>query len=124
MRTVLVYQPTPYDFRIRLDDYENPTAETFLTLAKALKVHPNELYQAAGYLEEHTHFSKGPAKTLEENIAGIEIQESVNIPVVDDVAQLNYEVSDVGQYATWGFPGIEKENVRGLLVRNFLWNQR
>ncbi len=44
--------------RLELDDIEDPSAETFLSLAKALKVHPNDLYQAAGYIEENTRFRR------------------------------------------------------------------
>jgi transcriptional regulator with XRE-family HTH domain len=103
--------------RLELDDYENPTAETFLLLARALKVHPNELYQAAGYIEEHFRFRKGPPKTLDEILAGLEIK-PVTIPVIASVKQLYSEV-DVGQYATWGLSKNGSENVKGLLVRGF-----
>ncbi|MDD5519075.1 MAG: LexA family transcriptional regulator [Candidatus Omnitrophica bacterium] len=104
--------------RLELDDYENPTAETFLALAKALKVHPNELYQAAGYIEENTRFRKGPPKTLDEAVAGLEVQ-SVDIPVTAEVTRLITGVFDVGQYATWGLSNNGSENVKGLLVRGF-----
>jgi len=104
--------------RLELDNYKNPKAGTFLALAKALKIHPNELYQAAGYMEEHVRFRKGPPKTLDEAVAGLEIQ-SVNIPVIADVTRINSEVFDVGQYATWGFSNGGSENVKGLLVRGF-----
>jgi len=104
--------------RLELDDYENPTAETFIALAKALKVHPNELYEAAGYIEENTRFRKGPPKTLDEAVAGLEVQ-SVDIPVTADVTRLITGVFDVGQYATWGLSNNGSENVKGLLVRGF-----
>jgi transcriptional regulator with XRE-family HTH domain len=104
--------------RLELDDYDNPTAGTFILLAKALKVHPNELYQAAGYIEENTRFRKGPPKTLYEAVAGLEVQ-SVNIPVTADVGQLTSGVIDVGQFATWGLPNNGSQNVKGLLVRGF-----
>lgn len=104
--------------RLELDDYANPTAETFLALSKSLKVHPNELYQAAGYIEENARFRKGPPKTLDEAVAGLEIQ-SVSIPVTDEITRLNSGVLDVGQYATWGLSNNGSENVKGLLVRGF-----
>ena len=104
--------------RLELDNYDNPSAETFLTLAKALKVHPNDLYEAAGYIEKNTRFRKGPPKTLDEAVAGLEIH-SVDIPVTADASRLNSGVSDVGQYATWGFSNNNSENVKGLLVRGF-----
>jgi len=104
--------------RLELDDYENPKAETFLSLARALKVHPNELYQAAGYIGEHTRFRKGPPKTLDEAVAGLEVQ-SVNIPVTADITKIKSGVLDVGQYATWGFSENSNEDIKGLLVRGF-----
>ncbi len=104
--------------RLELDDYENPTAETFLTLAKALKVHPNELYQAAGYIEENSRFRRGPPRTLAESIAGLEVQ-SVTIPFTTDAARLNSGVFDVGQYASWGLSKNGSQNIKGLLVRGF-----
>jgi transcriptional regulator with XRE-family HTH domain len=36
--------------RLELDDYKHPSAETFLALAKALKINPGNLFQAAGYI--------------------------------------------------------------------------
>jgi len=104
--------------RLELDDYENPGVETFLALAKALKVHLNELYQAAGYIKENARFRRGPPKTLDEAVAGLEVQ-SVDIPVTADVTRLNSGVFDVGQYATWGLSNNGSENVKGLLVRGF-----
>lgn len=103
--------------RLELDNYENPTAETFLALAKALKVHPNELYEAAGYIEEKARFRKGPPKTVDEAVAGLEVK-SVDIPVTADATRLNIGDFDVRQYATWGLSN-NGENIKGLLVRGF-----
>jgi hypothetical protein len=103
---------------LELDAFENPKVDTFLLLAKALKVHPNELYQAAGYIEEGGKFRKGPPKTLDEAVAGVEIQ-FVNIPVTDDVKQLANGVSDLEQYASWGFSDGSGRNIKGLLVHGF-----
>jgi transcriptional regulator with XRE-family HTH domain len=104
--------------RLELDDYENPTAETFIALSRALKVHPNELYHAAGYIEDNTRFRRGPPKIPEEAVAEFEI-ESVHIPIITDAKQLKSGVFDVGQYATWGLNNNGHENVKGLLVRGF-----
>ncbi len=104
--------------RLELDDFENPKAETFLSLARALKVHPNELYQAAGYTDERGRFRKGPPKTLDEAVAGLEVQ-FVNIPVTSDVNKLAIGVSDLEQYATWGGTDNAGGNIKGLLVRGF-----
>ena len=104
--------------RLELDDYKDPKAETFLSLARALKIHPNELYQAAGYVDRNTKFHKGPPKTLDEAVAGLETQ-TVDIPVTADVTRLITGMFDVGQYATWGLSSNGNENVKGLLVRGF-----
>lgn len=37
---------------IELDKVANPSADTFLKLARALNIRPEELYQAAGYIKE------------------------------------------------------------------------
>ncbi len=37
--------------RLELDDYDYPSAKTFLALAKSLRVTVNDLYEAAGYNE-------------------------------------------------------------------------
>jgi transcriptional regulator with XRE-family HTH domain len=104
--------------RLELDDYENPTAETFLALARALKIHPNELYQAAGYIEEHGRFRKGPHNTIDETIASLEIQ-PVNIPVASDIERLKAGVFDLGQITSWSFADNGSMNAKGLLVRGF-----
>lgn len=104
--------------RLELDDYENPTVETFLALARALKVHPNELYQAAGYIEENTRFRKGPPKTLDEAVAELEIK-LVSIPVTADVTGLNSRVFDMEHYTSWCLFDNNSKNVKALLVRGF-----
>ena len=52
--------------RLELNDIDDPSAETFLSLARALKIHPNDLYQAAGYIEENARFRRSITKTPEE----------------------------------------------------------
>ena len=58
--------------RLELDDFENPSAETFLSLARALKIHPNDLYQAAGYIDEKARFRRSLERTPEEAWAELE----------------------------------------------------
>jgi transcriptional regulator with XRE-family HTH domain len=36
--------------RLELDDYDYPSAKTFLSLAKSLRVNVSDLYEAAGYV--------------------------------------------------------------------------
>jgi transcriptional regulator with XRE-family HTH domain len=102
--------------RLELDDFENPSAETFLSLAKALKVHPNDLYQAAGYIEEHTRFRRSVAKTPDEAFAELEVIHVQPVPVLD---KINTGVTDVVQYRQWGLAHGEHSKVIGLLARGF-----
>ncbi len=101
--------------RLELDDYQHPSAETFLALAKALKVHPNELYEAAGY-EGSSRFRRGPPETAEQALAKLEIITPISVPVV---SRINLRKPDVVQYAPWGHSDNGSQNVKGLLVRGF-----
>ena len=102
--------------RLELDDFENPSAETFLSLARALKVHPNDLYHAAGYIEENTRFRRSITKTPEEAFEELEKIILRPVPVLDEI---NSKVSDVAQYSHWGNSPGENNNVIGLLARGF-----
>jgi transcriptional regulator with XRE-family HTH domain len=102
--------------RLELDDFENPSAETFLSLAKALKVHPNDLYQAAGYIEENARFRRSLAKTPEEAFTELEIITLQLVPILD---RINARVTDVVQYSQWGLSGGENSKVIGLLAKGF-----
>jgi transcriptional regulator with XRE-family HTH domain len=102
--------------RLELDDFENPSAETFLSLARALKVHPNDLYQAAGYIEENTRFRRSLARTPEEAFAELEKITLQPVPVLD---KINSKVSDVVKYSQWGLSHEENAKVVGLLAKGF-----
>ncbi len=52
-----------YISRLELDDYDYPSAMTFLALAKALKVNVNDIYEAAGYHEELNKFRESKPKS-------------------------------------------------------------
>ena len=102
--------------RLELDDFDRPSAETFLALARALKVHPNDLYQAAGYIEEKTRFRRSAARAAEEAFAKLEQRSLQAVPVLE---RINCKVSDVGQYSQWGLSQGEEAKVIGLLARGF-----
>ncbi len=99
--------------RLELDNYERPSAETFLSLAKGLKLNPSELYQAAGYTGVHK-FRRG--RTPEEALAQLEIITPTHVPII---AGLSEKESDVVQYASWGFSGNGEANLKGLRVQGF-----
>jgi transcriptional regulator with XRE-family HTH domain len=68
--------------RLELNDFENPSAETFLSLAKALKVHPNDLYLAAGYIEENSRFRRDTGKNADEAFGELEKLALIPVPVL------------------------------------------
>src|SRR5512137_932919 len=96
--------------RLELDDFENPSAETFLSLARALKVHPNDLYQAAGYIEEHARFRRSLDKTPEEAFEELEKLTLQPVPVMD---KINSKASDVVQYSQWQLSQVEQNKIVG-----------
>ena len=101
--------------RLELDSYDRSSAKTFLALARALKVQPTDLYQAAGYIESR----RGPrtsTKPGDETLADPKVVKLTAVPVV---AQINSEVSDVVDYACWGFSKEIGKNIIGLLVNGF-----
>jgi transcriptional regulator with XRE-family HTH domain len=102
--------------RLELDNFENPSAETFLSLAKALKVHPNDLYQAAGYIEENARFRRSSARTPAEAFAELEVIAVKRVPVLD---KINARVTDVVQYSQWEQSREENAKVIGLLAKGF-----
>jgi transcriptional regulator with XRE-family HTH domain len=102
--------------RLELDDFENPSAGTFLSLAKAFKIHPNDLYQAAGYIEENSRFRRSLARMPEEAFAEIEQIPFLPVPVLDKIST---GASDVIQYNQRELSREENNQVVGLLARGF-----
>lgn len=102
--------------RLELDDFENPSAETFLSLARALKVHPNDLYQAAGYIDENTRFRRSASGIAEEAFAELK---KVSIKPVAVLDKINNRVSEVVQYSQWEISEGENSKIIGLLARGF-----
>lgn len=102
--------------RLELDDIEDPSAETFLSLAKGLKVHPNELYQAAGYIEEKTRFRRSSVKTPEEAFEDLEKVILQPVPVLQEIQS---KASEVVHYSPWGLSQGEQNKVIGILARGF-----
>lgn len=101
--------------RLELDDYEHSSAETFLALARALKVHPNDLYQAAGYVKK-TRFRRGPPRAARKILAGLEIAQPAVVPVATEEQT---GVGDVNQTACWAFPNNGSKKIRAFRVQGF-----
>lgn len=101
--------------RLELDDYERPSAETFLSLAKGLKVHPNDLYQAAGYVR-NSKFRRGPPREVRKILAALEVSEPVVVPVATEIYT---GVSDLNLNACWAFPNNGSKNIKAFLVKGF-----
>jgi len=102
--------------RLELDDIEDPSAETFLSLARALKVHPNDLYQAAGYIEGNARFRRSLDETPEEAFEELEKIILQPVPVLE---KINSKVSDVVQYSQWQLSQGEHNKVIGVLAKGF-----
>ncbi len=101
--------------RLELDNFESPSAETFLSLAKALKVHPNDLYQAAGYIEENSRFRRDTLKNADEAFAELEMLALLPFPVFQGS---NAELAETIKSG----PGACNENkphIVGLYARGF-----
>jgi len=77
--------------RLELDNFENPSAETFLSLARALKVHPNDLYQAAGYIEENSRFRRETNKNADEAFSELEKLTLFPVPVIEGSQPMSAE---------------------------------
>jgi len=101
--------------RLERDDYEHPSAETFLALARALKIHPNCLYEAAGYVKK-TGFRSGPPTGARRMPAELEVVQPAVVPLVTETPT---GVVDSSQTACWAFPGIGSEKTRAFMVRGF-----
>ncbi|HSW58880.1 MAG TPA: LexA family transcriptional regulator [Dehalococcoidales bacterium] len=102
--------------RLELNDIEDPSAETFISLARALKIHPNDLYQAAGYIEENARFRRTLDKTPEEAFEELEKLTLHPVPVLEKIQS---KASEIVQYSQWGLSHGEQSKVVGLLARGF-----
>ena len=101
--------------RLELDDFESPSAETFLSLARALKVHPNDLYQAAGYIEENARFRRETLRNADEAFDELEKLALFPVPV------LQASNSNLADSMRRGFkPGADgKPQIVGFYARGF-----
>ena len=91
--------------RLELDAFEHPSAETFLALSRALKVHPNDLYQAAGYINSmNDKIKRSPTLTPEEALAKLEMMS----PPLPDAISRKVQQREGGS-----------RQMKSLLVRGF-----
>jgi transcriptional regulator with XRE-family HTH domain len=102
--------------RLELDDFENPSAGTFLSLARALKIHPNDLYQAAGYIEGNARFRRSLVRTPQEALAEIEQVPFKPVPLLDTI---NNRTSGLVKYRRQEPADESATSVIGLLARGF-----
>jgi transcriptional regulator with XRE-family HTH domain len=91
--------------RLELDAYDHPSAETFLALSRSLKVHPNDLYQAAGYINSmNDKVRRSPTLTPEEALAKLEM---MSPPLPDSISRKAPPLED------------RFSQLKSLLVRGF-----
>jgi transcriptional regulator with XRE-family HTH domain len=102
--------------RLELDDFGSPSAETFLSLARALKVHPNDLYQAAGYIEENTRFRRETIKNTSEDFVEFEKLALFAVPVLHGS---NCELADSLRNGPSGIKTDEEPHIVGLYAHGF-----
>lgn len=80
-----------YISRLETDDYNKPSADTFVRLASALKVSPDELHEAAGYIRRREmvpppHNGLRPFYALLKEVQEhYELLETVEVPIVGSV---------------------------------------
>ena len=98
--------------KIEQGGFKKTSGETLLALARALRVKPEELYKAAGYLRESRveYAPPDPENILKELGAILPVQ----IPIVADVHAPQSEIVD---YAYWGKEKAAKRNIVGLRIR-------
>ena len=101
--------------RLELDDYNRPSAQTFLALSKGLRVQPNALYQAAGYTI-NARSRRSPPRTAVSQIVGTEFERPAVIPVIDEIQS---EEADAVGYAYFGLSEKVNKNIVGILVNGF-----
>lgn len=101
--------------RLELDDYHRPSAQTFLALAKGLRIQPNDLYEAAGYTV-NVRSRRSPPRTMAGQITGSEVRKLATIPVIEDIKSGDRHV--VG-YTYFVLPEKVSDNTVGVLVKGF-----
>lgn len=70
-----------YLAHLEIDNVSKPSAETFLKLARAFNIRPEELYQAAGYIVDTSAFIHALKETPEEILERLRVAHPVSIPV-------------------------------------------
>jgi transcriptional regulator with XRE-family HTH domain len=102
--------------RLELDSFESPSAETFLCLAKALKIHPNDLYQAAGYIEENARFRRESLRNSDEAFTELEKLALFPVPVMENS---NSEMRMSAGSDPFGLSSNAEPHIVGLYARGF-----
>ena len=101
--------------RLELDDYHRPSAQTFLALARVLRIQPNDLYEAAGYTV-NVRSRRSPPRTAVGQATGSELRTPAAIPVIEDIKSRDVHV--VG-YTYFGLSEKVSGNTIGVLVKGF-----
>ncbi|MDD5095193.1 MAG: helix-turn-helix transcriptional regulator [Dehalococcoidia bacterium] len=101
--------------RLELDSYQHSSAVTFLSLAEALQVSPQELYEAAGYIENREE-RVTPPENAQQSLAELDMPRLARIPVL---AEIQSEVPEVVSYVYWGLSEHLSDNIVGVLAKGF-----
>jgi transcriptional regulator with XRE-family HTH domain len=100
--------------RLERNHFGDIGSHTVIKIAQVLNVLPEELYFAAGYINEPK--AKPSKKKPEEVLSELKLLIPMTIPIVDNIGKGESEAVD---YAYWAKPKVGGRKVKGLLVRGF-----
>jgi transcriptional regulator with XRE-family HTH domain len=101
--------------RLEADGYKNPSANTLLKIARALRTNPSALFRAAGYT---TTEKKDKPRSFQELLEDCLTVSPIAIPIVEAEVHAGSPTSIV-EYAYWEKPRVAGRNVTGIRVRGF-----
>lgn len=94
---------------------KNPTTANLLKLARAFSIRPEELYQAAGYIEDVIDY-KLRQESPEEILDRLRLAQPVSIPVFSDYPFHAGQPVDPVFYVYRSRPEVAGKNIEGYLV--------
>lgn len=93
-----------------------PSADTFLKLARAFNIRPEELYQAAGYIKEASTAYRYK-ESAEDILERLRLAQPVGIPVYSEFPVHAGGLMEPIEYIYRTRPGVAKKSVEGYLIR-------
>lgn len=91
----------------------NPSATIFLALARAFNIHPEELYQAAGYIKEAKIIYK---ESPEEILERLRLASPISIPIYSEFPVHAGELTEPVDYVYRARPRGAPKNIEGYII--------